>query len=93
MDNKDMLLENIMKALEMSGIKFAEPKGSASGLDGFEPDPRNKVKGWSGISLVKGGDDRPKLADKDYVIEKLGMHGGQEMPHDSAGGGGYARPF
>lgn len=87
--------EMLMDALSMK-IKGggAHSNGGPGGKDMsmFEPDPDNKVKGWSGISLVKGADDRPKLADKDYVIQKLGLGSGNEMPHD-ASGGGYARPF
>lgn len=86
--------DQILQALTMltQAVKGRMNDGAKSGLEGFEPDPRNKVKGWSGISLVKGPDDRPKLADKDYIIQKLAMGEGNEMPHDS-GSGDFARPF
>jgi hypothetical protein len=83
----------IMQALSQHGINVSSPKGTATGLhEGFMPDPNNKVKGWSGINLVRGKDERPKLADKDYIIEKLGLNEGQTMPGDGAGTQ-YARPF
>lgn len=85
----------ILEALSMLTEAVKSRMGDkSSSLEGFEPpnDPNNKVKGWSGINLVKGPDDRPKLADKDYVIEKMALgDGDHEMPHDSSGD--YARPF
>jgi hypothetical protein len=100
--NKEMMLkllgalpdEALMKSLEMHGIHL-QNKGTADDLNGFAPDPTNKVKGWSGINLVTGKDNRPKLADKDYIIKKLALNEGQDMPGGSMGNSGqqYARPF
>lgn len=67
----EKLMEIIMNALQASGYTSRGDNGDA--LGGM--DPGNQVKGWSGISLTRGPDDRPALADKDYIVEKLAMDG------------------
>lgn len=80
----------ILKALATSGIKIGEPSDALAGMD-----PGNQVKGWSGISLTKGADDRPDMKAKDYLIEKLALNEGQDMPGAGSDGVGdnYTRPF
>lgn len=79
--------DTILKALQAQGIHIKEPVDHLAGMD-----PNNMVQGWSGINIARGPDNRPRMADKNYLIEKLALNEGQEMPHDSSPGG-FTRPF
>lgn len=100
--DKQMLLQmisalpddQILKMLSM-GMKGGGINGGPGGHDmsQWAPDPSNKLQGMSGINIMRGPEDRPKIADKDYIIKKLALGSGQEMPHDEGNMGSYARPF
>ncbi len=83
--------EEILQALEnlTQLVKSRVKAGGDDPLAGM--DAGNQVKDWSGLSLVRGPDDRPDMKAKNYLIEKLALGDGQEMPHDSSGS--YAKPF
>jgi hypothetical protein len=84
--------EEILQALAtLTSLVKDRMHNQDPGLSGMDRDPDNGPKAWSGISLTRGKDDRPTLSDKDYIIEKLAMGQGQEMPHDSQMD--YARPM
>jgi hypothetical protein len=49
-------------------------------------DPANQVKGWSELTFDQGPDDRPALADKDYMIQKLAADQQMQQPRMQMGG-------
>lgn len=77
--NRDILLkilsampdQMLLKALEVNGLKV-DRSGADSDLAALsaDQDPDNKIKGWSSLTMAKGQDDRPSLADKNFIVEK-----------------------
>jgi len=35
-------------------------------------DPENKTRSWSNLRIAQGPDDRPALADKGYMVRRMG---------------------
>lgn len=85
--------EAIIAALGHSGIQVGDQMGG-DGLAGMDAPAGGDdgPKSWGDLTLSRGPDDRPDMAKKDYLVDKLAMDQPAEMPHDSSGGD-YAKPF
>lgn len=63
--------------------------GAGMGAPGQDPlsglgmdDPENAPKSWKDITIDQLGDQRPPLADKDFLVPKQGLQALDGMPTD-----------
>ena len=97
MMNRDMIMfklgsmsdQELLKGFAATGAMDGQ-MGGGGALDcltlGGE-DPDNMVKSWGELKIEKGNDDRPKLADKDFLLKKDTLQTlGRGMPMDSGEG-------
>jgi len=85
--------QELLKGFAASGAMEVGGGGALDGLMLDGEDPENVVKSWGDLKIEKGNDERPKLADKNFLIKKDTLQTlGRGMPIDS-GEGAYDGPI
>jgi len=85
--------QELLKGFAASGAMDMPGGGALDGLTLGGEDPDNMVKSWGDLKIEKGNDERPALADKNFLIKKDTLQTlGRGMPTDT-GEGAYDGPI
>ena len=85
--------QDLLKGFAASGAMDMPGGGALDGLTLGGEDPDNMVKSWGDLKIEKGNDERPALADKNFLIKKDTLQTlGRGMPTDT-GEGAYDGPI